>query len=59
MIKGQIIGGSFGEILIRQKAGEQIEIGELLVSDEVGDVAEVGNGGNVVGDVEVEDRLLA
>ena len=33
MIKGQIIGGSFGEILIRQKAGEHIEIGELLVSE--------------------------
>ena len=33
MTKGQIIGGSFGEILIRQKAGEHIEIGELLVSE--------------------------
>src|SRR3989338_2665327 len=33
MIKGQIVGGRFGEILIRQKAGEHIEIGELLVSE--------------------------
>ena len=31
-VVGQIIGGSYGEILIRQKAGEQIEIGDLLVS---------------------------
>jgi len=33
MIKGQILGGCFGELLIRQKSGEQIEIGELLVSE--------------------------
>jgi uncharacterized protein len=33
-VKGQVIGGGFGKILIRQKAGEEIEIGELLVSDE-------------------------
>ncbi len=33
MIKGQIISGDFGEIIARQKSGEDIEIGELLVSD--------------------------
>ena len=33
MIKGQILGGCFGELIIRQKAGEKIEIGELLVSE--------------------------
>lgn len=32
-VKGQLISGKFGEILIRQKAGERIEIGELLVVD--------------------------
>jgi len=33
MIKGQILGGCFGELIIRQKSGEQIEIGELLVAE--------------------------
>src|SRR3972149_11759184 len=33
MIKGQIVGGRFGEIVIRQKAGDNIEMGELLVSE--------------------------
>ncbi len=33
MVKGQILGGCFGELLIRQKSGEHIEIGELLVSE--------------------------
>ncbi|MEM4267876.1 MAG: ATP-binding protein [Candidatus Woesearchaeota archaeon] len=33
MIKGQVIGGSFSKILVRQKAGQNIEIGELLVSE--------------------------
>ena len=33
MIKGQILGGCFGELIIRQKSGERIEIGELLVSE--------------------------
>jgi len=32
-IKGQIISGKFGEILVRQKHGEKIELGELLVAD--------------------------
>ena len=31
MLKGQVIGGELGRVLIRQKAGECIEIGELLV----------------------------
>ncbi len=35
-IKGQIISGEFGRIVMRQKAGQNIEIGELLV-------CEVGN----------------
>ncbi len=30
---GQIIGGDYGEIWIRQKSDEKIEIGELLVAD--------------------------
>lgn len=33
MTKGQVISGDFGEIVIRQKSGSQIELGELLVSD--------------------------
>ena len=32
---GQIIGGNYGEILIRQKNGERIELGELLVADDI------------------------
>ena len=37
MIKGQVISGEFGKIIARQKSGQEIEIGELLVS-------ETGNG---------------
>ncbi len=33
MIKGQVISGEYGKILIRQKAGERIELGELLVGE--------------------------
>ncbi|HZX44263.1 MAG TPA: ATP-binding protein [Candidatus Nanoarchaeia archaeon] len=33
MVKGQVISGEFGKILIRQKAGERIELGELLVGE--------------------------
>jgi uncharacterized protein len=33
MIKGQVISGRFGEIFIRQKAGEELELGELLIAD--------------------------
>jgi len=32
---GQIIGGEYGEVLIRQKSGETIEIGDLLSIDDV------------------------
>lgn len=30
---GQIVGGEHGKILVRQKSGEEIELGELLVVD--------------------------
>jgi len=33
VIKGQVISGEYGKILIRQKANEKIELGELLVGD--------------------------
>ncbi len=32
---GQIIGGDYGEIWIRQKSDEKIEIGELLMADQI------------------------
>jgi len=34
-MKGQVISGDFGKIVVRQKACEHLEIGELLVSDNV------------------------
>lgn len=33
MIKGQVISGEYGKILVRQKAEQNIELGELLVAD--------------------------
>ena len=33
-VAGQVVGGSFGDILIRQKAGINLEIGDLMVSEE-------------------------
>lgn len=33
MIKGQIISGGFGKILIREKSDQKLEIGELLIAD--------------------------
>ena len=33
MIKGQVISGELGKILIRKKSEKDLEIGELLVSD--------------------------
>ncbi|HLG24421.1 MAG TPA: ATP-binding protein [Candidatus Nanoarchaeia archaeon] len=33
MIKGQVISGEFGKIIARQKSGEKIEIGEILVAE--------------------------
>jgi len=36
VIKGQVISGEYGKILIRQKANEKIELGELLVGEAPG-----------------------
>ena len=33
VVKGLIIGGQFGDILVRQKSDESLELGELLVVD--------------------------
>ncbi len=33
MTKGQVVSGDFGNILVRQKSDEKLEIGELLISD--------------------------
>ena len=33
MIKGQVISGEYGKILVRQKSEEDIELGELMVAD--------------------------
>ncbi|MEM4253380.1 MAG: ATP-binding protein, partial [Candidatus Nitrosotenuis sp.] len=33
-IVGQVIGGSFGDVIVREKSGKNLEIGDLLVSDE-------------------------
>ena len=33
MTKGLIIGGEFGNILVRQKTDEALELGELLIAD--------------------------
>ncbi|MBW2976792.1 ATP-binding protein [Candidatus Woesearchaeota archaeon] len=33
MTKGQVISGEFGKILVRQKSGQNLELGELLVSE--------------------------
>ncbi len=35
MSKGQVISGDFGKIIARQKSGQSIEIGELLIADSV------------------------
>ena len=35
-IVGQVIGGKFGDIIIREKHGKNLEIGDLLVSEENG-----------------------
>lgn len=35
-IVGQVVGGSFGDIVIRQKSGTNLEIGDLMVSEENG-----------------------
>ena len=33
IIKGQVISGEFGKILVRQKSGQALELGELLVAE--------------------------
>ncbi len=33
MIKGLVISGEFGNIVVREKAGEKLELGELLVAE--------------------------
>lgn len=35
-VVGQVVGGSFGDVVIRQKSGTNIEIGDLMVSEEDG-----------------------
>ncbi|MGI0057979.1 MAG: helicase HerA domain-containing protein, partial [Nitrosarchaeum sp.] len=35
-VVGQVVGGKFGDIIIRQKAGSNLEIGDLMVSEENG-----------------------
>ncbi|KEQ56925.1 DNA double-strand break repair protein Mre11 [Marine Group I thaumarchaeote SCGC RSA3] len=35
-VVGQVVGGNFGDIVIRQKAGTDLEIGDLMVSEENG-----------------------
>jgi len=37
MIKGQIVAGDFGKIVVRVKAGNQVELGELLVVEDSGE----------------------
>ncbi len=33
-VVGQVLSGEFGEILVRQKGGKELELGELLVADD-------------------------
>ena len=33
MIKGQVLSGEFGRILVRQKSDQKLELGELLIAD--------------------------
>ena len=33
MVKGLVISGQFGKILVREKSGKKIELGELMVAD--------------------------
>ena len=35
-VVGQVVGGKFGDIIIRQKSGNDLEIGDLMVSEENG-----------------------
>ena len=31
-MKGQVIGGDYSKVIVRQKSDEELEIGELLVA---------------------------
>ena len=33
-IVGQVIGGKIGDIVVREKSGRNLEIGDLIVSEE-------------------------
>ena len=33
-IVGQVIGGKIGDIIVREKSGKNLEIGELIISEE-------------------------
>ena len=33
MLKGQVVSGEFGKIVVRQKSSERFELGELVVAD--------------------------
>jgi len=35
-VVGQVVGGKFGDVIIRQKAGSDLEIGDLMVAEEKG-----------------------
>ncbi len=35
-VVGQVVGGSFGDVVIRQKSGSNLEIGDLMASEENG-----------------------
>ncbi|MAH33585.1 ATPase [archaeon] len=37
-MKGQVISGEFGKILIRQKSGQELELGELLIAESKGNI---------------------
>ncbi|MFH1641525.1 MAG: ATP-binding protein [Nanoarchaeota archaeon] len=34
-MKGQVISGGFGKILVREKSGQKLELGELVISDAI------------------------
>ncbi len=36
LVAGQVVGGKFGDIIIRQKSGTDLEIGDLMISEEDG-----------------------
>ncbi len=36
LVVGQVVGGKFGDIIVRQKSGTNLEVGDLMVSEENG-----------------------